>query len=85
MKLYSESKPHERHVKINKAVKICSEDCERLGLARMLHMDADEIMIVRLGLVWDIPVLSALGSLKQDYHEYKASLGYIVHSRAVCL
>lgn len=45
MKLYSESKPHERHVKINKAVKICSEDCEQLDLARMLYMDADEIMI----------------------------------------
>lgn len=83
MKLYSESRPHERHVKINKAVKICSEDCENLNLARMLYMNADEITIVRLGLVWGIPVLSALGSLKQEYHKYKASLGYIVHSRPI--
>lgn len=55
MRLYqagdSESGACERHVKINKAVKICSEDSKKLGLARMLYMDADKIVIARLGMI----------------------------------
>jgi hypothetical protein len=47
----------------------------------MLYRDAVHRRIARLGRVWDIFVVLALGSLNQEDHKYKASLAHIVHSR----